>query len=168
MENPVAKTIGTCERKRVVMIKDSVANVDLYSSVSRRLAGALSYLETVSADMFEEETVEIEGQDVYAMHQLYETKSEEGRLYESHVTYIDVQCVLRGSEVIRVRDAGDLDVTTAYNAENDVTLYQLDDGTDVRLVSGDFVVLFPHDAHVPQLQTDRPSQVKKIVIKVRV
>ena len=105
MENPVAKTIGTCERKRVVMIKDSVANVDLYSSVSRRLSGALSYLKTVSADMFEEETVEIEGQDVYAMHQLYETKSEEGRLYESHVTYIDVQYVLRGSEVIRVRDA---------------------------------------------------------------
>ena len=113
-------------------------------------------------------TVEIDGKDVYAMHQIYTTKSDEGRLYENHKEYVDVQYVLEGTEIIRVTDAGGLSVTNEYNSENDVALFALADGTDVKLGPGDFVVLFPHDAHVPQLMSGSPDDVKKIVIKVRV
>lgn len=150
------------------MIKDSIANTELYASLSSRLSQALNYLGSVEAKDFQEETVEIDGKDVYAMHQVYRTKSDEGRLYENHKEYIDVQYVVEGTEIIRVTDVGGLSVTTPYNPENDAALYALEDGTDVKLAAGDYVVLFPHDAHVPQLMSGAPDDVKKIVIKVRV
>lgn len=150
------------------MIKDSLENAELYASVSERLRAGLEYLKTVDVGAFGEETVEIAGKDVFAMHQLYTTKGTEGRLYESHQVYIDIQCVLEGSETIRVTDVGGLTVSTPYNDENDAALYDLEDGTDVKLEAGDFVVLFPHDAHVPQLQSEAPADVKKVVVKVKV
>jgi YhcH/YjgK/YiaL family protein len=61
-----------------------------------------------------------------------------------------------------------LSATMEYDSEKDVILYDLADGTDVKLESGDFVILYPHDAHVPTLQSGSPADVKKIVLKVRV
>ena len=150
------------------MIKDSVANIALYAQLSERISSALHYLKSVDADGFEEKTVEISGTDVYAMYQAYTSKSPTGRLYENHKKYIDVQFVLDGTEIIRVTDVGDLHATMDYDADKDVTLYELSDGTDVKLGSGDFVILFPHDAHVPQLESGSPAPVKKIVVKVAV
>jgi YhcH/YjgK/YiaL family protein len=150
------------------MIKDCIANIDLYSKLSERLSLALHYLEFVGTADFGVETVEISGTDVYAMHQVYTTRPAAGRLYENHNDHIDIQFVLEGSEIIRVTDVGDLSVTKPYNAESDATLYAITAGTDVKLGAGDFVILFPHDAHVPQLESGSPGDVKKIVIKVRV
>jgi len=150
------------------MVKDSINNIELYVGLSEGVAKALEYLTTVSPDGFSEQTVEISGKDVYAMHQRYSPKSDEGRLYENHKEYIDVQFVLEGDEIIRVTDVGDLIVAQEYNPESDAALYEKADGTDVKLGSGDFVILYPHDAHIPQLQSHHPSDVKKIVIKVRI
>ena len=149
------------------MIKDSIQNVELYSSLSEPISIALNYLASVDGDGFEEKTVEISGKDVYAMHQIYATEPEDGRLYENHNVYIDVQFVLEGTETIRVTDVRDLKPTTEYMADSDATLYELDEGTDVRLGAGDFVILYPHDAHVPKLMTGSPADVKKIVVKVK-
>ena len=150
------------------MIRDSVKHSDLYANLSDNISQALGYLKTVDAANFEAETVEISGKDVFAMHQLYTTVSDEGRLYESHRSYIDVQFVLEGTEIIRVADMRGLSATMEYDSEKDVILYDLADGTDVKLESGDFVILYPHDAHVPTLQSGSPADVKKIVLKVRV
>lgn len=121
----------------------------------------------MKADGFKEETVEISGKDVYAMHQVYATESEEGRLYENHKVYIDIQFVLEGTETIRVTDVEDLTLSTNYDEDTDAALYELGDGTDVKLAAGDFVILYPHDAHVPKLMTGSPADVKKIVVKVK-
>ena len=150
------------------MIKDSISHIDHYTHLSERLSLALNYLRSVDSDTFKEETVEISGSQVYAMHQAYDTESEAGRLYENHNDHIDVQFVLDGTEIIRVTDVRDLAVTTEYNADSDATLYAYGDGTDVKLDSGDFVVLFPHDAHVPKLMSGSPAAVKKVVVKVAV
>lgn len=150
------------------MIKDALAHIDHYTHLSERMSLALHYLESVDAGTFKEETVEISGTDVYAMHQLYDTESETGRFYENHNDHIDVQFVLDGDEIIRVTDVRDLSATTDYDPGSDATLYELGDGTDVKLGAGDFVILYPHDAHVPKLASGSPAAVKKIVVKVTV
>ena len=150
------------------MIKDSVTHADHYTQLSKGISQALDYLKSVEASGFHAETVEISGTGVYAMHQLYKTVSDDGRLYESHRKYIDVQFVLEGNEIIRVTDRSSLSPTMEYDGEKDVILYELAAGTDVKLVAGDFVILYPHDAHVPTLQSGSPADVKKIVIKVAV
>ena len=150
------------------MIKDSIAHIDQYAQLSDRLSRALNYLGSVDAANFQEEMVEISGSEVYAMHQVYTTKPDTGRFYENHKAHIDVQFVLEGTEVIRVTDVKSLSATTEYEEDSDVTLYELSDGTDVKLGNGDFVILFSHDAHVPQLASGSPADVKKIVVKVKV
>ena len=150
------------------MIKDSIDNIDLYSPISERISRALHYLGTVDAAGFEEKTVQIDGDYLYAMHQAYTTESATGRFYENHTNHIDVQFVLDGTEIIRVTDVRQLISTSDYDSNDDVTLYEYSDGTDVKLGAGDFVILFPHDAHVPKLESGSPVGVKKIVLKVRV
>lgn len=49
------------------------------------------------------------------MHQL--SVSDEGRLYESHRSYIDVQFVLEGTAIIRVADLQGLSATMKYDSE---------------------------------------------------
>ena len=150
------------------MIVDRLSNSDIYASLGERFAAAFAFLRSVGPSDFEEKTVEIDGRHVFAMFQPYETAGDAGSEYEAHVAYADLQYVLEGEETIRVTDVEPLTPTTEYHAENDYTLFRLGPGTDVRLVSGDFVLLFPQDAHVPKLATSSPGSVKKIVVKIRV
>ena len=150
------------------MIKDSLERIGLYACISEKISQALDYLTTVDPDDFGVDRVELGSSGMVALHQQYTTGSDADRQYENHTEHIDVQFVVSGTETIRVTDVRDLAVTTAYDPSNDVTLYGLADGTDVRLIAGDFVILFPHDAHIPQLQTVSPADVDKIVVKIRV
>ena len=79
----------------------------------------------------------------------------------------------RAAQRIEENGGGKLDIPNAFKpfpeasfAQNRAALlglsdalYDLADGTDVKLGSGDFVILWPQDAHVPQLQSDSPSDV---------
>jgi len=54
------------------------------------------------------------------------------------------------------------------NPEKDYALYECDTQRFV-LNSGDFAVFFPNDVHMPGVSvTDRPTPVKKIVVKVKI
>jgi YhcH/YjgK/YiaL family protein len=150
------------------MVVDRIENAKLYHGLGARIATALEFIAGVSAEGFEEKTVEIDARNVYAMLQAYETEGEAGRAYEAHRKYIDVQYVVDGRETFRVTDVGSLTPQIDYDPERDFTLYELAPGSDLRLGPGDFAVFFPHDAHVPKLMTDAPSAVKKVVVKVAV
>lgn len=132
------------------MIKDCVANIGLYTCISKNMTYALLYLQTINLPGFRVETKELSS-DVVVLHQEYATEPLEGRLFENHTDHTDVQA---------------LSAATEYSPSDGVTLYALADGTDVRLSSGDFVILFPHDAHVPKLQSGSPASVKKVVVKI--
>ena len=150
------------------MIYDAIDNHRLYAPLSARIAGALAYLASLSAGAFREQTVEVEGRDLYALFQAYSTEGEAGRFYESHRACIDIQYVVSGVEVIRVAKTDSLRVHSAYDEGRDITLYEPDPGTNVILRSGDFVILYPHDAHLPKLPLSEPGEVRKVVVKVRV
>lgn len=149
------------------MILDNVRNRNTYYNLGDRLKVALEYLGTISKSAVPEGRVEIAGTDVYATFDQYQTEGTEGRLYESHRIYLDVQYVIEGRETIRVRGVEGLTTATPYDGNKDIAFYTLTDGTDVRLFSGDFLVLFPQDAHVPKLICSGTASVRKVVVKVR-
>ena len=161
------------------MIFDTLQHADLYRGLSEYLDIAFEYLANADFTGAEESTVEIDGTRVYAMIQPYRTASDEGREYEAHRRYIDLQYVHAGRETMICRNLEDLEVTVPYDREKDVCLYSLTKtasgkaqdlpylgGTEVRMNAGDFVVLFPVDAHVPKIMTLAPSDVVKVVVKV--
>ena len=99
----------------------------------------------------------------------YETREPHQAALEAHRRYIDIQTVLFGGEGIAWHPAGCLEVREAYDAGKDVEFYSSPAQFPSRLdvTPGYFVALFPHDAHMPQLElSGLPSWVKKVVVKV--
>ena len=106
----------------------------------------------------------------YALVQSYETKLRENGKYEAHREYIDVQLLLSGREIIAVEP---LEVMHTHPClcpyAPDIELFAAnDDGTDYVLSTGDFIILYPEDAHMPGLTVDEPASVRKVVVKIPV
>jgi YhcH/YjgK/YiaL family protein len=136
--------------------------------VWRKVFRALEELSEVSA----EGKVAIEGEDLYLNVMSYATRQPDDpeAILESHREYVDVQMVLAGSERIDWFPAESLEIEKPYDAGRDAQFYRRPGAApaSVDVLPGTFVVLFPEDAHMPQLVTAAGhGRVKKVVAKVR-
>lgn len=108
---------------------------------------------------------------VFANVMTYETKKRSDAYFEAHKKYIDIQIILDGSEIISVEP---LEKMHNYECvqpfgDGDTELYAVNsDCVDYVLNKGDFVILYPEDAHMPCICIENPKTVKKAVIKVPV
>lgn len=114
-------------------------------------------------------TVQLDGENIYMILAEYDTHEKAKGYMEAHRAYIDVMCMISGEETIYMKPAQRLrHVTQPYNAQKDALLAEIDDDCSaIRLQAGDFIILFPEDAHAPGCRTEMPSHVKKIIGKVR-
>ena len=148
------------------MIYDKIKNNHIYynNETWKKLFEFISSLELSS----EEKKYFIDENKVYANVERYETKSLEDAVTESHRKYIDIQLVLQGEEIIRVNNIADLIVKQEYDAERDVIFYETpsQNNEEVVLQAGMFCLLFPQDAHSPQIAVKTPQSVKKVVVKI--
>ncbi len=147
------------------MIIDHLDNVKHYRSLSERLKKGLEFLEEIDFDTIEPGRYNIEGDEVYAMVQEYETKTPENAKIEAHERYIDIQYVVKGEETMGYALLEDQDIKTPYNAEKDVVFFNAE-YSKILLKEGMFGIFFPTDIHAPGLMTDAPKPVKKVVVKV--
>ena len=112
----------------------------------------------------------LEGDDIYLNLAAYDTHEKDKGCMEAHRAYIDVMCMIAGEETIYIKPTVCLrHIIQAYDAQKDALLAELDDDCSaIRLHAGEFVILFPEDAHAPGCWTERQSHVKKIIGKVRI
>ena len=150
------------------MIVDRIGNSALYAGISNGIGRGLQFLETLPAVDFLDQRIEIAGESVFARFQRYTTTPPDGRFFEAHRRYIDIQYIAAGSEKILVTDLDGLTEHTPYDRDRDVAFYEQTSGTELLLRTGDFAILFPHDAHLPMIPADDPAQVRKVVVKVAV
>jgi len=149
------------------MILDTIENSARYESMGRRFAQAFQLLRTGDLASKEAGTYEVDGRKLYYMVQTYTTKPAEERRFESHRVYADIQVVFSGKEMMGVRQVTGLAVQTPYDDAKDIMFFVTpDDFTELKMGAGEFVVLFPGEAHQPQCQWDGPAQVTKVVFKV--
>jgi len=106
---------------------------------------------------------------IYASVDTYETKLESEKLIECHRKYIDIQMVLGGEERVGVCHNRQCTLVQEYDPEKDVEFLK-GNPHFLPLTNNVFIILFPHDAHMPGLRTDeaRADTVKKIVFKIPV
>ena len=150
------------------MIYDNIKNIGLYKGISAALDVALDYI--ASAKMPMENGTTLLEHGVKAIVSSYVTKEVNPKGYEAHLKYADVQFLLAGEEVMRCCPLEYLELATEYDEAKDCRFYveQPGSGCDLRLGAGYFAVVFPDDAHIPQLAAGTPAEVKKIVMKVPV
>tara|TARA_R110000868_G_scaffold1211_7_gene9437 strand:- start:8077 stop:8544 length:468 start_codon:yes stop_codon:yes gene_type:complete len=149
------------------MIIDSLENSKLYG-FGKTGKVIFDFLKSLNANA-EEKKYELQGSDIFATVMSYETRTSEQAQYESHKKYVDVQAVLDGAEGFKIVSSDVLKVKTAYDETTDVMFYSPEpETTYLDLYPGSFVLLYPHDAHMPTLIVgDKSQHIKKVVVKVK-
>ena len=152
------------------MIFDSLANAKQYAGLNAKIDKLLEEVKKYTPDNYPEGVLELDGKDLYMIFANYETHDRKDAILEAHKQYIDVMYMVEGEETIYVKQTNDIkNITKEYDAEIDALLGDLDDDVvPVRLKKGEFVVLFPQDAHSPACVVDTPINVKKIIGKVHI
>ena len=148
------------------MILDLLSNAPTYFGLDTGLVIALSYLRQTDLMGLAIGRHQIDEDRVFALVSEYWTKTVAQSVWEAHRRHIDVQVLASGEEGVGVAPLAAMRADP-YDAEKDV-LFAKGDGDFVTLTPGRFVMLFPHDAHMPGVIAARPQHVKKIVVKVRI
>ena len=148
------------------MIFDTIDKFVLYETCNPHFVKVTRFLKKLNGKHFPAGKLAIDD-TVFASVNTYEPKSAEQCTGEAHEKYVDVQVVLEGKEMIG-HCPRSLCSCGAYDEQRD---YMESSGPMqfTALGPGHFMVLFPHDAHMPGVQgTGSSKQVTKMVIKVPV
>jgi biofilm protein TabA len=149
------------------MIIDTIDNG--LSLLPENLKRALSMLQNKDVLASSDGKHTVDGDNLFYITAHYSTKPIEQCKFEAHRKYIDIQCILKGEEIIGYANVNELKVSEKYSDDKDIEFYQPYEGmSKLVLKQGTFCVFYPHDAHMPCCQTTKQSEIHKIVFKVRV
>jgi len=149
------------------MIIDNIRNKARYLALHPELAEVFTFLETLTS---ESEAMRYElSEKAYVNHVVYTTKPVAECRFEGHAVYADIQYIVKGCEIIDLADDQGLTVNENRLEADDVCFYDAPATyTRVTLRDGDFVLIYPHEAHRPSVAlSDAPISVCKAVAKVR-
>lgn len=150
------------------MIIDTLKNRELYS-FGPAWKKAFEFLETLTPESADGKYI-IDGEDIFAIVMSYDTASPETGTFESHREYVDIQSVIVGAERFECSFTENLELHMPYDATKEAAFYKRTKPgqTRVDVYPGTFVMLWPHDAHLPGLMAgERSERVKKVVVKVK-
>jgi YhcH/YjgK/YiaL family protein len=107
--------------------------------------------------------------DIFALEQVYFSKTRKKSFFESHRKYIDIQVILKGEEIIEIKNIKDMKIKKEYNPETDLIIYEDEkEASKLILKAGDVAVFYPEDAHMPGLKLSNSVKVIKTVVKVQI
>ena len=150
------------------MIIDTLSEASSSRLLGSRFAASFDWLGTFDQEL-PDGRYEIQGDDVYALVQSYETVPSSEKKYEAHRIYADIQYVAAGVETIHYAPTAALTATTDYDPAKDYQLYADPvAATPLHLPPGSFAIFLPHDGHKPGCLNGSSCRVKKVVVKVRV
>jgi YhcH/YjgK/YiaL family protein len=149
------------------MVVDKIENLRVYEKLNPLFTEAFSYLEKTDFDKLEPGKYAIEGDDSFALYMEYETKDREECLLENHRTYIDIQYIIGGEELIGISPFKGQTAHIPYDATKDIAFYESNPDFNIKLEPKHFAIFFPDDLHMPCVKGDARSKVKKVVLKIR-
>ncbi len=113
------------------------------------------------------EKVDILPGQVWCTKFTYETIPDQESFFEAHEKFLDIHMMLQGSERVDISDPRDLTLTEA-KPENDFWAYQGRGRHSLILAPGDFLVVWPQDAHKIKMHVSGPETVTKAVFKIKI
>ena len=149
------------------MIFDALANAQAYRHLGPRIARGLDWLADFSPQQ-PDGRYDIDGDNLFALVQSYDTVPPADKKFESHRDYLDIQYVATGHEIIHYAPLRDLQPVTAYDNQKDFLLYgDPEKATPLNFSPGQFAIFYPQDGHKPGCMNGGRVAIKKVVIKVR-
>lgn len=153
------------------MIFGNIKDAERYYSVHPYFKEAFEFLKTLNPDNMPKEG--ISRPDFRAGvpggfgTNFDENKDGTPRQFEAHRKFLDIHYCVAGSEGFGYNDVARLTPVTEYDDAGDC---QMLEGEVHKLIlrPGDFCVVFPEDAHIPQLVGDPDKKIMKTVVKIKV
>lgn len=152
------------------MIIDALQHCSHYIAVHKRFEAAFAFLKKAVDEELPVGRYELEGTDLFAMVQEYETAVDPQARYEGHRRYIDIQFLISGTEAIELVEISNAKESCAYDEAKDVCFFESDVlPTRAVLHAGEYGIFLPHDLHKPGLASNGVAQhVKKVVVKIKI
>ena len=149
------------------MIVDNIKYADRYFGIDERLEQIFCVLDTLNKkspigskeyDGFRISVSECETFD----------KDTDGndRSAEAHKKFADIHYVISGNECIGYANTDTLEPITEYDEKNDYLLL-CGEINRLNLRQGDFCIVYPEDAHIPQMTAGENRHLKKAVVKFK-
>lgn len=153
--------------KDLYMITDVLENAGLYEGLNEKFKKAFNYLRKTDFSTIEKGKYEIDGDQIFAIVNEFETKDKSECELEAHKKHVDIQFVYKGVEMFGyIPFTGQIPVID-YDETRDVAFYK-DAVSYIKLEAGSFIVFFPTDLHQPEVREFEPVTVKKVVIKIKI
>ena len=161
------------EEERPAVLVAHLENALAHDYCAERFRKAYAFLQRDDLAALPVGRIDIDGDEVFANVQEYETEPADQRLYEAHRRYYDVQFMVAGAEAMLYAPLETLSPEGEFDEEGDGGAYSATHTTpesEIVLLPGDMAVVAPEDAHkprcIPSADGDRPQRVRKIVVKV--
>jgi biofilm protein TabA len=144
--------LSKIERSKRVIVTDLV-HLREQVVLTPNMEKGIAFLLNLGPDDLPVGRAQIDGANVYAEVQAYETIAGEATEFEAHRKYIDIQFVARGEEIIAWTSDRTITETTTYVDADDYRLGTTDASnvTQIRLQAGQLAVFYPVDFHAPRL-----------------
>jgi biofilm protein TabA len=128
----------------------------------------LAYIRSTDFSTMAPGKYEIESDLMFAMVQGPTTKSWDQQRPESHETYVDIQYLIEGKELIRVAVlTAEAVVSEDAFASRDVAFYEKTAAeSSIHMYPGAFTVFYPSDIHRPCCSVEQDQAIKKVVLKI--
>jgi biofilm protein TabA len=147
------------------MVLDRLAHAGLYAALGPRIAQGLRFLAESDLAGLAPGRHEIDGKRLFALVSEYAPKPFEECRWEAHRHYIDLQYMVSGLERMGVAPIDRLVVAETYQEERDI-MWLSGSGDFVSFGAGQFMLLWPGDAHMPGVAANAPVMVRKVVVKI--
>ncbi|MEI7902584.1 MAG: YhcH/YjgK/YiaL family protein [bacterium] len=149
------------------MVIDTLENSCRYVSLHPHFTAAFDFLKRPGIEALPVGRLDVNGSQLFALTQEYETKPiREGKL-EAHKKYIDIQFIVSGEELTGYAPLKNQRASHPFDTERDIGFYE-GEAWFTLLRKGMFAIFFPQDAHLPGRCAKEPAPVKKIVMKIAV
>ena len=150
------------------MILDTLQNAQLYYGLGPKFIKAFEYLAHTDLTKLEKGKYEIDGTDIFAIVNEYETVDASREQMESHKKYIDLQYMVKGVELMGHDFLQQQAPSKVYDEEKDFMLFAEQPAFFSKLEQHHFAIFFPTDLHMPNIMNGKSMQVKKVVVKISV
>lgn len=148
------------------MIVANLTNKQEYYGIHPELDKALDYLTPEFLENASTEKTLLDGENLFVTKYHLETVPVEQTFFEAHKKYLDIQVVIQGIERVEIAHPDGLTLT---EEKGDFYGYTGQADQSVILKPGNFLVVFPGDAHrlrLPVHQSGEPFT--RVVFKIKV
>ena len=106
------------------MITDVIENAALYKKVNAKFERAFEWLQTTNLGEIEKGKYEVDGESIFAIVNEFETKDKNECEVEAHKKHIDIQYIIKGTELFGYAPLQRQKSITDYDEANDFAIYK--------------------------------------------